>query len=199
MSLVTYDGLKASVANWLNRTDLTTEIPDFIELAENRIFHDVRVPTNEKTVLLTVSSDGYATIPSDFLEVKDVFFNYNPLQRVSLTDLYAYVDTSGTPTCFARETYRFKFYPTPSIDASDEVRMIYYYDVGRLSSSAESNVMLSTAPELYLYGTLVEASNFLGSDGSRWEAGYQQAFARLIKHSRDSEFAGSTPQVNSGY
>ena len=77
--------------------------------------------------------------------------------------------------------------------------MIYYYDVGRLSATATTNVMLSTAPELYLYGALVEASNFLGSDGSRWEAGYQQAFARLIKHARDSEFAGSTPQVNSGY
>ena len=199
MSLANYDGLKASVANWLNRTDLATEIPDFIELAENRIFHDVRVPTNEKTVVLTISSDGYATIPSDFLEVKDVFFNYEPLQRVSLTDLYAYVDAAGTPTCFARETYRFKFFPKPTIIASDEMRMIYYSDVGRLSSSATTNVMLSTAPELYLYGALVEASNFMGSDGSRWEAGYQQAFSRLIKHSRDSEFAGSTPQVNSGY
>ena len=41
MSLANYDGLKASVANWLNRTDLLTEIPDFIELAENRIFHGV--------------------------------------------------------------------------------------------------------------------------------------------------------------
>ena len=48
MSMTTYDGLKASIANWLNRTDLATEIPDFIELAENRIFHEVRVPTNEK-------------------------------------------------------------------------------------------------------------------------------------------------------
>ena len=80
MSITNYSGLKASIANWLNRTDLTSEIPDFIELAENRIFHDVRVPTNEKTVLLTLSSDGYATIPSDFLEVKDVFFNYNPFR-----------------------------------------------------------------------------------------------------------------------
>tara|TARA_X000001382_G_scaffold115983_1_gene94999 strand:- start:32 stop:631 length:600 start_codon:yes stop_codon:yes gene_type:complete len=199
MSLGNYGDLKTSIANWLNRTDLTNEIPDFIELAENRIFHEVRVPTNEKTIVLTLSSDGYATLPSDFLEVKDIFFNYEPLDRVSLTKLYEYTDRSGKPTCFARETYRLKFFPTPTVSSSDEMRMIYYYDVGRLNNTATTNVMLSTAPQLYLYGSLVEASNFLGSDGSRWENGYQQAFARLIKHARDSEFAGATPEVASGY
>ena len=199
MSMTTYDGLKASIANWLNRTDLATEIPDFIELAENRIFHEVRVPTNEKTVLLTLSSDGYATLPSDFLEIKDVFWNYVPLDRISLTDLYGYVTASGTPTFFARETYRLKFFPTPTVLDSDELRMIYYFDAGRLSSTDTSNVMLSLAPELYLYGALVEAANFLGSDSQKWEMGYQAAYGRLVKHARDSEVSGSTSQVNSGY
>lgn len=199
MSMTTYDGLKASIANWLNRTDLTAEIPDFIELAENRIFHEVRVPTNEKTVLLTVSADGYATLPSDFLELKDVFFNYEPLKRVSLSELYGYTPQAGKPAMFARETYRLKFFPTPTVGASDEMRMIYYYDVGRLNSTDTSNVMLSLSPELYLYGALVEAANFLGSDAQKWEVGYQQAYSRLTKHARDSEFSGATSQVNSGY
>ena len=35
MALTNYTELKASIANWLNRTDLTTEISeDFITLAE---------------------------------------------------------------------------------------------------------------------------------------------------------------------
>jgi len=199
MSITTYDGLKASIANWLNRNDLTAEILDFIELAENRIFHEVRVPTNEKTVLLTLSSDGYATLPSDFLEIKDIFWNYVPLDRISLIDLYGYVSASGNPTFFARETYRLKFFPTPTVLDSDELRMIYYYDAGRLSSTDTTNVLLSLAPELYLYGALVEAANFLGSDSQKWEIGYQQAFGRLVKHARDSEVSGSTSQVNSGY
>ena len=199
MSMTTLDGLKASIANWLNRTDLATEIPDFIELAENRIFHEVRVPTNEKTVLLTINTDGYATLPSDFLEIKDVFWNYVPLDRISLSDIHSYVPASGKPTYFARETYRLKFFPTPTVVASDELRMIYYYDCGRLTSSEPTNVMLSLAPELYLYGALVEAANFLGSDSQKWEIGYQQAYGRLVKHARDSEVSGATSQVNSGY
>jgi hypothetical protein len=35
MALTTYSGLKTALANWLNRTDLTSEIADdFIKLAE---------------------------------------------------------------------------------------------------------------------------------------------------------------------
>lgn len=199
MSIATYDGLKAAIANWLNRTDLTAEIPDFIELAENRILHEIRTPTNEKTILLSVNSEGYATLPSDFLEAKDVFWNYNPLNRVSLTEIHSYQDQAGVPTCFARETYRLKFFPTSGTTSANEARMIYYYDVGRLASDTQTNVMLTMAPEVYLYASLVEASNFLGSDGSRWETGYRKAVAQIVKHTREAEVAGSTPQVNSGY
>jgi hypothetical protein len=199
MSIATYDGLKAAIANWLNRTDLTAEIPDFIELAESRILHEIRTPTNEKTILLSVNSEGYATLPSDFLEAKDVFWNYNPLKRVSLTEIHSYQDQAGVPTCFARETYRLKFFPTSGTTSANEARMIYYYDVGRLASDTQTNVMLTMAPEVYLYASLVEASNFLGSDGSRWETGYRKAVAQIVKHTREAEVAGSTPQVNNGY
>lgn len=200
MSLSTYDGLKVSIADWLNREDLTSVIPDFIELAENRIFHELRSPVNEKTILLTLGSDGYATLPSDFLEAKDVFWNYDPLQRVSLTQLHNYVSRAGSsPEVFARETYRFRFFPVPTVGESDELRMIYYYDPGRLTSGATSNVVFAAAPELYLYATLAEAAQYLGSDGARWEGGYQNAFGRLMQHAKTAEYAGATATVQAGY
>ena len=34
MALTTYTELKAAIADWLNRSDLTSQIPDFITLAE---------------------------------------------------------------------------------------------------------------------------------------------------------------------
>tara|TARA_B100001093_G_C26840169_1_gene1020177 strand:+ start:40 stop:642 length:603 start_codon:yes stop_codon:yes gene_type:complete len=200
MSLSTYDGLKVSVADWLNREDLGNVIPDFIELAENRIFHELRTPVNEKTIILTLSADGYASLPSDFLEAKDVFWNYNPLARISLTELHNYVSRTGAaPEAFARETYRLRFFPVPTVQPEDELRMIYYFDAGRLTSSANSNVVFSAAPELFLYGTLVEATNYLGGDISRWEGGYQNAMGRLMQHSAGAETAGATATVKLGY
>ena len=201
MSLTTYDGLKLSVADWLNREDLSSVIPDFIELAENRIFHELRAPVNEKTILLTLSNDGYATLPSDFLEVKDLFWNYNPLERISLSQIHSYIPRSGvSPEYFARETYRLRFFPVPpAVLDTDEARMIYYYDAGRLNSTNASNVVFAAAPELYLYATLSEAANYLGSDGSRWEGGYQNAMGRLLQHAKTAEYAGFTASVQSGY
>ena len=199
MSLSNYSDLKASIANWLNRDDLTTEIPDFIALTESRLAHELRIPTIEKKAVVTVDSEGYSTIPADFLEVKDMFFNDIPLQRLSVTKIHTYKGDSGTPLYFAREAGKILFYPTPTMSATDKLEMIYYFEVDPLTDSAPTNVLFSTAPELYLYGSLVEAAKFLGADDSRWEMGYQTAFNRIMSHLRYSEFAGATPQIANGY
>jgi hypothetical protein len=200
MSLSTYDGLKVSVADWLNREDLTSVIPDFIELAENRIFHELRAPINEKTADLTLGSDGYATIPSDYLEVKDLFWNYNPLSRVSLTQIHSYVERTGVdPEVYAREQSKLLVYPNPTQVAGDTLRIIYYFTPENLSASSSTNAIFQTAPELYLYGTLVEAANYLGGDNSRWEGAYQMAMGRALQHAKTSEYSGATSQVQSGY
>ena len=199
MSLTTYDGLKASIANWLNRTDLTSEIPDFIALAEDRLSQEVRVPTIEKTAAVILDANGAVTIPADFLELKYAFYNENPLERVSLTELRSSLITSGDPVIFAREARKFIFQPIPTMTTTDKLNLIYYKNVPVLSALNPTNELLEMAPQLYLYSSLVEASNFLGSDPSRWETSYQSALSRLLLHARTAEFAGSTPQILSGY
>ena len=42
MAISTYAELKTSIANWLDRSDLTDVIPDFIALAETRHKRDFR-------------------------------------------------------------------------------------------------------------------------------------------------------------
>lgn len=199
MSMETYSGLKAAIANWLNRTDLATEIPDFIELVESRLSHELRIPTIEKTAYVITDTAGRATLPADFLEIKDAFFNGVPLDRISLTLISSQQNASGTPTCFAREANEFLFYPTPTLSATDKLKVIYYYKVPALSDTAASNDLLKTAPELYLYGALSEAAKFLGADDGRWESGYQAAFGRLMTHTRNAEVSGSSQYVSSGY
>ena len=46
MSLSTYSEIKTSIANYLNRDDLTSVIPDFISLTENRLDRELRVRVN---------------------------------------------------------------------------------------------------------------------------------------------------------
>jgi hypothetical protein len=200
MSLNTYDGLKASVANWLNRTDLATEIPDFIELAEERLINDVRASVLEKTTTVTsVSATGETDVPSDFVELKNVFYNQKPLSRITLTELKSYQATAGTPVYFSRDTTKFVLFPTPTMSGTDALIFIYYKSIIPLSSSNTTNEILQLSPQAYLYATLVAAANFLGSDSSRWESGYQSALSRIIMQERSAEFSGSTPQISNGY
>lgn len=199
MSLETYSGLKAAIANWLNRTDLTNEIPDFIRLTESRIAQELRIPTLEKIAYVIPDSEGYATIPSDFLEMKDVFYNSRPLDRISLTMLHSQIAQSGIPTSFAREGREFVFYPTPTLLATDKIKAIYYQSVEALSDSATTNILLQTVPELYLFGALTEAARFLNSDQTRWEMSYQAAFLRIMDHAKSAETAGGTLTMQNGY
>jgi hypothetical protein len=199
MSMETYSGLKASIANWLNRTDLSAEIPDFIALVESRLAHELRIPSIEKTAYIITDTHGRATIPADFLEIKDVFFNDKPVDRVSLGLLSSQTVNSGIPTIFAREANEFRFHPIPTISVNDKLKVIYYYKVPPLSDTAPTNDLLKTVPELYLYGALSEAAKFLGADDSRWEAGYQTAYGRVVSHTRQAEVSGTTQLVLSGY
>ena len=47
MALASYSNLKASLADWLNRDDLTSVIPDFISLARGSGFEPVTVWIDE--------------------------------------------------------------------------------------------------------------------------------------------------------
>ncbi len=73
MALATYSDLKTSLANWLNRTDLTTEIAeDFIVLAEKDFNSKLRVRKMITQSSITVDSELVA-LPTGFLQVRDFY------------------------------------------------------------------------------------------------------------------------------
>ena len=73
MALATYSDLLAAVATWMDRTDLTTIIPDFVVLTEARIARDLRIRKQvSNTSISTVANTQYIAIPSDFLELENL-------------------------------------------------------------------------------------------------------------------------------
>ena len=59
-----YSTLKAAIANWLARADLTSAIPEFIQLAESRINRSLFVRERMSEASGT-SESGVIAIPSD--------------------------------------------------------------------------------------------------------------------------------------
>ena len=69
MAISTYSELQEAVASWLNRSDLTTTIPDFITLAESRLNRTLRLRVMETTTTLSLTaSSRTVALPSAFIE-----------------------------------------------------------------------------------------------------------------------------------
>jgi len=85
MSFATYSDLKTSIANYLARSDLTSQISDFVTFAENRLRRELRIRQMLKSVTTaTVSGDPTIELPSDFLQVRDFVMLTNPITPLSL-------------------------------------------------------------------------------------------------------------------
>ena len=67
MALTNYNELKTSIADFLNRDDLTNIIPDFITFAETNINRDIRHWRMEKRANAVLDTQ-YTALPTDFIE-----------------------------------------------------------------------------------------------------------------------------------
>lgn len=169
MALATYSDLKASVADWLNRADLTAVIPDFIALSEARFNRELRVAPMVKIASATVS-DGYFAVPGDYLETISLRLtspdNYNgkcefvSIQR--LNELNGNPNLTNTSRYYSIVDGNFRLAPQPSGDTTLE--LTYYGKIPALSDSNTTNWLLTKSPDLYLYATLMQASPYLKDD-----------------------------------
>ena len=197
MAITTYDELKTSIANWLNRDDLAAVIPDFISLAEAGINRDLRHYKMIERADATLDS-RYVQIPTDWMET--VRFNITSgdtykMELVSRDDMIEYrqktMNTSGRPRFYANIGDTIEVFPTP--DAEYGMQLQYYAKTPALSDTNAANWLLRDAPDVYLYGALVQSAPYLADDArtQTWAALYSAAMQSLQKSSDDTRFAGS--------
>jgi len=168
MALDTFAGLKSAIADYLNRDDLTSIIPSFITIAEAKFNRKLR--TRQMVTRTTLSiQNAFLSCPSDWLQAKAFQLNTSPIQILqSVTDTQAdelksnnYI-TVGKPAYYTIVGTQFEFVPSPDTTYSSE--LTYYAKIPALSDSNTSNWLLTYAPDLYLYGALLEASPYLKDD-----------------------------------
>ena len=76
MALDSYSNLKTAVANYLNRTDLTSYLDDFIDLTEARHARELRLrPTIIITTTNATGGNNKIPLPSDYLQFVYVQLN----------------------------------------------------------------------------------------------------------------------------
>ena len=192
MAIITnYATLQTAVADYLARSDLTDFIPNFIQNAENKIYRTLNL-RNEETALSVSITSGVAAVPSTFKALKFAYYDASPvnlLRWVGVEELYNdYPDRSeaGYPYIISREGSNFVFGPT-SVDGT--LKGIYYAKLSALSASNTTNWYTTNAPEVLLYGALLEAQPFIHNDARLqvWGQMYQSAIDTIKEEQKNSE------------
>jgi len=196
MSFATYSDLQTSIANYLARSDLTSQIPDFITFAENRLRRELRIRQMLKSVTTaTVSGDNTIEIPADFLQVRDFVVMTNPIQPLSYSSPSALSNDPrasevGVPMSYTILANEFQVSPPP--DGIYTVKMLYFAAPAYLSSSNTTNVFLTKAPDALLYASLIEAEPYLMNDAriNTWGTMYDRAISSLTKSDEEGQYSG---------
>jgi len=188
MSIGTYSELKTAIANFLARDDLTSQIPNFIQLAEGRMSRELETREQEKRSTATLTAgDEFIALPTDMREIREVKINTTPLTVLtyhSPTSLDStYPDSAtGKPLGFSIVGREMKLRPIP--DSAYTAEIVYIGSLTAISDSSTPTLFLRS-PDLYLYGALAEAYAYL-LDEQR-AAQYDQKFSRGIEEVRRDE------------
>lgn len=185
MAITNYSELKSSIADWLNRADLTAVIPDFIALAEAQINRQLRTHDMIKRATATVTDD-YFSVPVDWLET-NVLVNLGtqtiPMEYVDyerLNELKG-LSISGDPRFYTMIDGKFLILPAASSTAPATLELSYVGKIPALSDSNTTNWLLTKSPDLYLYASLMQAEPYLKNDErvGIWAAAMQNSMENM--------------------
>lgn len=194
MALDTYTALKASVADWLNRTDLTAVIPDYIALAEAEMKRRVRRSSTRTTISISAEE---TTPPADMAELRSAYLETGSASRdvplrLCTPEMLAErraraAALAGRPSDIAYIAGKIVVAPTP--DATYTARIVYFTQLTALSGSQATNAILTEAPDAYLFGSLLQAAPYLEDDSriAIWQTRFDNAIEQLNKVRSDEE------------
>lgn len=191
---LTYATLQSTVQSYLDRSDLDSLVPTFIEMAEAKMKRTLRHHKMEKRATAnTTAGTRTLSLPSDFLEMRSVKRNstyWVPLESLPPQVLNAYAGVQGVPKYFALVGDELHLDPIP--DSVYEIEM-WYFAFAVLSDSNTSNWLLETYPDMYIYGTLLEAEAYLMNDPRLpiWKQAFDEAMKQLNREARITRWGGA--------
>lgn len=199
MALDTYAALQTSIAAWLNRTDLTGAIPDFIALAEAQIKRRLRNWTvRDPAFSITAES---TPLPADCAELRSIRLVTALVHGdvgVQITTLEGLADRraarhalTGRPVAAAVVGTTLVVAPAPDMPYTADIT--YYSALVPLSAANTTNTVLTQAPDLYLFGALKEAEPYMENDARvpLWTQKFEAALAELDVQRERQEFGAS--------
>jgi hypothetical protein len=185
VALANYTDLLAALAVFAERTDMTSVWPDLVRLAEIQAQLDCRLRLGETTVSATLTAaQDFLALPADCVRARTLRLDLDPVRNVDIVspDVFAWYReqyVGDVPMVALSQGLRLYLAPTPV--AAHPYTLWYEQGIPSLASST-TNWLLTNFPNVYLYGTLVQAAGgYLGNDerGLAWKALYDLATQKV--------------------
>lgn len=159
MAITSYAELQTAMTNWLDRSDLSSRLPEFIVLFEAKINRKLRVRQQITTATLTVTA-GSATLPTDYLEKKRLTWmgsQTRELDYVTPTFLSEVNQdsVSASPLYYTIEGSTIKVAPLDNTS----LELLYAQKLPPLATT-DPNWLLTSHPDGYLFGSLAMSATF---------------------------------------
>ncbi len=197
-----YSELKTSIANWMDRADLNSVIPDFIRLTEAKFNRTLRLRSMEKKYhATTVGGQSNYNLPAGYIQMREFRLNTTPTRSLQYITPEIYESWnfvgSGMPKWYTVIANELRLGRTP--DGEYDMEMLFWQRIPNLSDTNTTNWLLSTAPDMYLYGSLMQAEAFIENDKRipLWKQGFEEAMETLRLQDEKDRHSGSTLIIRS--
>jgi hypothetical protein len=207
MAISNYSELQTAVANWLDRDDLSARIPEFISLAEARFNRLLRLRSMEsKQTASTVSGQRNYNLPASYIQMRNFQLNTSPITTLSYVtpEIYDRLwggSSGGIPKFYTIVADEISLGPIPGSVITME--MLFYKRFDNLSASTTTNWLLTYAPDIYLYASMLEAEPFIMNDERvpLWATALERAITDMQEQDNKDRHSGSALRVmnTSGY
>ena len=187
-----YTQLSQSIQDYCQSTETSfvANIPNFVQLAEERIYNSVQIPAIRKNVTGTMTASfQYFQLPSDWLStfslavIDSTTGEYEYLLNKDVNFIrasYPFPATSGKPKYYAIfDNNSMLLGPTPNANYTAELHY-YYYPVSIVT--AGTSWLGNNFDSVLLYGSLREAYTYLKGEADMvqyYEQKYQEGLGQL--------------------
>lgn len=195
--VMTYNTLTESAKRWLLRvddTDFSAELPRMIDTVERKVARAIKILLGIKYAAATTATGqpgGLVQKPARWLETASFLIgtgtgsttNVILEQRPYDYCLKVFPDatSTGQPRFYSDMEFDYILL-TPSPDLAYPYQIGYYERPDPIGEDNQTNWLTTNAPDLLLYGTLLEAAPFLKADDRipMWQKAYDDKLAQLL-------------------
>lgn len=197
------------MVEWLARdqdTTFTARIPTFIQFFEAQVSRSLFVRQMEArstaTIDTTADEPEFISLPDDFQSMRRIrlssvsgkpFLTYKSGTQMDEFRLFS-GNVANQPTYFTIFGTEIELAPTP--DQNYTIEMVYRANIPPLASNS-TNWLLTMAPDLYLYGSLLHSAPYIKEDERLqvWASGYKTALDDLNNLGLTSTFNAGPMQM----